>query len=104
MKTSGPAPILRGASSRTRMLISAQEEQNRNLARELHDVVSQKLAALAMEIDTLRLKPPRSSRELGRRLEQLSAKVARLGNTLHEISRQLHPAILEDLGLPEALH
>ncbi|HLK48270.1 MAG TPA: sensor histidine kinase [Bryobacteraceae bacterium] len=104
MKASKPAPIRRRATGRARMLLSAQEEQNQNLARELHDVVSQKLAALAMEIDTLRLNPPRSRRELGRRLERLSANVAHLGNTMHEISRQLHPAILDDLGLREALH
>lgn len=84
-------------------LLSTLEEQNKSLARELHDVVSQKLAALAMEIDVIERNPPASVEELRSRLRRLSDRVAGLAKTMHEISRQLHPAILDDLGLAEAL-
>jgi len=87
-----------------RGVLSAHEEQNRHLARELHDAVCQRLAAMGMEIDAMQQKPPRSSGELSRWLQQLSGKVASLANTMHEISHQLHPAVLDDLGLPEALN
>lgn len=84
-------------------LVSTLEEQNKSLARELHDVVSQKLAALAMEIEVIERNPPESAEELRSRLRRLSAGVTGLAKTMHEISRQLHPAILDDLGLAEAL-
>jgi signal transduction histidine kinase len=76
---------------------------NKYLARELHDAVSQRLAAVKIEIDVLEHKPPRSSAQLRARLRRLSAQVEALTRTMHEISRQLHPAILEDLGLADAL-
>jgi signal transduction histidine kinase len=104
MRANGPAPAGSRKQRRVRNLLSAQEEQSKNLARELHDVISQKLAALGIEIDTLGRKPPKSRGELRARVRQLSSRVASLAVALHEISRQLHPAILEDLGLPEALH
>lgn len=102
MRPSTPAP----AGSRKKFvsnLVSTLEEQNRSLARELHDVISQRLAALAMEIDVIERNPPASAEELRSRLRRLSARVAGLAKTMHEISRQLHPSILDDLGLVEAL-
>lgn len=102
MRSSAPVP----AGSRNKFvsnLVSTLEEQNKSLARELHDVVSQRLAALAMEIDLIERNPPASAEELRSRLRRLSARVAGLAKTMHEISRQLHPAILDDLGLVEAL-
>lgn len=102
MRSGAPAP----ASNRNTFvsnLVSTLEEQNKSLARELHDVISQRLAALEMEIDVIEQNPPASTEELRSRLRRLSARVAGLAKTMHEISRQLHPAILDDLGLAEAL-
>jgi two-component system, NarL family, sensor kinase len=104
MRGTAPAPAGSRKQRRVRNLLSAQEEQNKSLARELHDVVSQKLAALGMEIGTLDRKPPKSRAELRARVRQISSRVTALAVTMHEISRRLHPAILEDLGLVEALN
>src|SRR5581483_10028929 len=104
MKSTGSASAGNREQAWAVDLLSAQEEQNKSLARELHDVVSQKLAALGMEIDTLERKPPKSRAELRARVRQLSSRVTALAVTMHEISRQLHPAILEDLGLVEAVN
>lgn len=102
MRSRAPAPA--GSTNKfVSNLASALEEQKKNLARELHDVISQRLAALAMEIDIIERNPPASAEELRVRLRRLSAAVAGLAKTVHEISRQLHPAILDDLGLVEAL-
>ncbi|HEY1240352.1 MAG TPA: histidine kinase, partial [Bryobacteraceae bacterium] len=100
MRSTGPAPDRKESLS---TLLSTHEEQNKSLARELHDVVSQKLAALGMEIDAIQRNPPESTEELRGRLRRLSDGVTTLAKTMHEISRQLHPAILDDLGLVEAL-
>lgn len=102
MRPSAPAPD-GGRNRFVSNLVSALEEQNKSLARELHDVISQRLAVLAMEIDVIERNPPASAEELRARLRRLSAGVAGLAKTTHEISRQLHPAILDDLGLAEAV-
>ena len=85
----------------TESLIQAHESANRTLARELHDVFSQELAAVAMEISLLRESVEGSASK--ERLTQLGKKIGRLANEMHRTSRQLHPAILEELGLEAAL-
>ena len=83
-------------------LISVQETENRELARELHDVYSQELAALAMEISTL-LNSPEIEGPLTQRLADLGKKLGDLADDMHRTSRQLHPAILHELGVETAL-
>jgi PAS domain S-box-containing protein len=83
----------------TAALIAAQEGGNRELARELHDVVSQELARLGMEISTLK----KEAGSLVRNLTDLGERVRRLARDLHRSAREIHPAILEHLGLEAAL-
>ncbi len=82
-------------------LMSLQETENKALARELHDVFSQELAALGMEVSTLMA----SSRvgALTERLAGLGQKIGRLAEEMHGASRRLHPQILQELGLEAAL-
>jgi len=67
-------------------LITAQEEERSRLARDLHDDAGQRLALLAIELDQLPAQP------LADRARSLSAD-------LHRMAHQLHPAILDQLGL-----
>jgi two-component system CheB/CheR fusion protein len=83
-------------------LISAQESGNRAIARELHDVFSQELAAVGMEISSLK-KQAKSRGDLAGRLADLGKKISGLARDIHRTSRELHPAILEELGLEPAL-
>lgn len=83
-------------------LISAQETRNRELARELHDVFSQELAAVGMEVSNL-LESGAVPSPLKRRLADFGKNVGRLADEIHCTSRQLHSAILEELGLLAAL-
>lgn len=83
-------------------LISAQETERRELAREMHDTFSQELAAMAMEISTL-LKSTEIAGPLTGRLAELGKKLSRLADDMHSTSHQLHPAILDELGLAAAL-
>ena len=85
----------------TAKLIEAQETGNRYLALELHDDISQKLAVLGMDVEALAQRA--SSQELGDGLLKFTAQIGTLEKNIHRISRQLHPAILEDLGLAVAL-
>lgn len=85
----------------TGALLSMQESGNREIARELHDFFSQELAGLGMQISFL--KNDTNSGVLTERLSELSKKIMDLAEGLNQASRQLHPAILEDLGLEPAL-
>jgi PAS domain S-box-containing protein len=83
-------------------LVRAQEKEHRRIARELHDDLTQRLAVLAIDAGTVEQLPgcPEPIRERARGMrEQLVA----LAETVHSLSRQLHPSILDDLGLVDAL-
>ncbi len=86
----------------THALLLSQEEDNREIARELHDVFSQELLAIGMQLSSLK-KDGQSEADREARLSELAQKAVDLSKQLHEASRNLHPAILEDLGLEPAL-
>lgn len=87
----------------TARLLDLQEAGNKDLARELHDDLSQKLAALGMEISTLLQPSVKSPKSLPERIRVLSARTNGLAENVHALSRRLHPAILDELGLEAAL-
>ena len=89
--------------SLTGRLINAQEEERKKISRELHDDLSQKLALLAIDTGSLLLSPSASPDEIKEPLRNLQARIVQLSRDVRQISHQLHPAILEDLGLTAAL-
>lgn len=84
-------------------LFTSQEEERRRVARELHDDITQRLAHLQIEIEGIQQNPPENREGVARRMADLSEKTAKLSNSVREISHRLHPSILEDLGLAEAI-
>jgi len=82
-------------------LINAQEEERSRLARELHDDVTQRLAVLAIDAGREERRLPKASG--GQAMGALREGLVRLSEDVHALSHQLHPSILEDLGLSEAL-
>jgi signal transduction histidine kinase len=82
-------------------LITAQEQERARLARELHDDISQRLARLAIDVGRSGQAPSQSmpSETKG---EVLSGLI-QLREDVHALSYRLHPSIIEDLGLAEAL-
>jgi signal transduction histidine kinase len=89
--------------SLTARLISAQEIESRRLARELHDVFCQKLAVLGMNVTALEQASAQLPETFRYQLRRLGLQITELGNEIQQMSRQMHPAILNDLGLPAAL-
>ncbi len=85
----------------SRSLIRAHEEERALLARELHDDVSQRLAALA--IDVGRSERAALDRAQAESLKVVRRGIAELSEDIHSLSYQLHPSVLEELGLAEAL-
>jgi signal transduction histidine kinase len=82
-------------------LIHAQEEERSRLARELHDDVTQRLASLA--IDAGREERTLPSAGGGAAMQSMREGLVRLSADVHALSYRLHPSVLEDLGLMEAL-
>jgi PAS domain S-box-containing protein len=84
-------------------LIHNQEEERSRLARELHDDLAQRLAVLAIYVGRLELQlmdPPAPVREA---LREMKNDIVRISKDVHGLSRQLHPSILDDLGLTKAV-
>jgi signal transduction histidine kinase len=83
-------------------LVTAQEEERRTIARELHDEIGQVLMAIKVE---LALAQRRIEATGGTPLLLDDAQSITDGalSTVRDLSRLLHPALLDDLGLPAAL-
>ncbi len=84
-------------------LITAREEERRRLARELHDDLTQTLAALALELANIRIKSKVSDPRVSEGLISAEGRVHALADSIHDMSRLLHPSILDDLGLEAAI-
>lgn len=84
-------------------LIDVQESERRRISRELHDDLSQKIATLSVGISRLKRRLPLSDPELITELDDLRENTNRLTNEIRRLSHQLHPAVLEHLGLVTAL-
>ena len=82
-------------------LISGQEDQRSRLARELHDDVTQRLAALAIEIGSMQTR--RSGQTNDAELSGVRQGLVKLSEDVHALAYRLHPSILGDLGLVVAL-
>jgi len=85
-------------------VVDSQEEERRRIARELHDDFSQRLALVSMKITNLAGRDRAlSAGELNADLEDVRESISSVAEDLHGLSRQLHPARLELLGLVRAL-
>lgn len=84
-------------------LINVQEAERRRISRELHDDLNQKIATLSISISRLKRNVPMQDAELIAELEQLRQTANDLTNEVRRLSHQLHPAVLEHLGLVTAL-
>jgi len=84
-------------------LVSAQEAEQKRLARELHDGLNQQLAVVSVLLEKLHLEIPLPGKPLQKRTQELIDCVARLSDDVHRMAYRLHPAVLENLGLPAAL-
>jgi len=84
-------------------LLSVQEEERRRLARELHDDLTQRLAVLAIEAGKLEKQLEALPCEIRKKISQMKGQIVKLCSDVHDISRQLHPSIIDDLGLGQAI-
>jgi PAS domain S-box-containing protein len=84
-------------------LIQAQEEERHRIARELHDDISQRLALLSVELQTLANDRPKSSVEFRERTEQLLKRTSQISSDIHALSHRLHSSKLDYMGAVAAM-
>jgi PAS domain S-box-containing protein len=85
-------------------LITAQDMERRRLSQELHDDFSQQLASLSVDIQHIEKCLPVPDTDPGKSgLQALRRRVLQIANQVHQLAYQLHPSILDDLGLVAAL-
>ena len=83
-------------------IFQTQEEECKRVSRELHDGISQTVAAARFSLETAQLKQQNnddSSKEMDRAMEF----ICKIMGDIRAISHQLHPGLLEDFGLGAAL-
>jgi signal transduction histidine kinase len=88
-------------SNLSRRLIQAQEAERALLARELHDDVTQRLAVLAIDVGRAESAAPGGAQS--GTLRTVRESLVRLSEDIHSLAYRLHPSVLEELGLAEAL-
>lgn len=84
-------------------LLTAQEDERRRVARELHDDVTQRLAFLSIELGKLAGEIPDSFVETRLHVRALQDQTLRVSNEVRRLSRGLHPSVISDFGLGIAL-
>jgi signal transduction histidine kinase/ligand-binding sensor domain-containing protein len=90
---------LRDLASR---LIHTQEHERRHVARELHDDLTQRLAAMVMDAQIAERDIENSPQRAREKLQEIQQELTEMATSTQELSRQLHPKILEELGLARA--
>jgi signal transduction histidine kinase len=80
-------------------LIDAQEEERKRIAREIHDDYNQRLAMLALELESIEEEIGNSPATAGPRIHKIWNAIGELGADLHSLSHRLHSSTLENLGL-----
>jgi signal transduction histidine kinase len=83
-------------------LIGAQEEERRNVARELHDEVGQALTAVQVEL-SLAQRRLSAAGQNGHALSDAEKITRGALDAVRDMSQLLHPALLDDLGLQAAI-
>jgi signal transduction histidine kinase len=83
-------------------VITAQERERRLIARELHDDIGQALSAIKMEL-AIAARAIDSGAPVGLKLLPARTITDNALQSIRDLSRLLHPAILDDLGLPAAI-
>ena len=91
------------ASELAGKLIVAQETERARIARDMHDDFNQQLAALSISISTLRQKLPVEAAELDHALRLLQERTVALTEQVRHFSHDLHPGLLDHVGLVAAL-
>ena len=85
----------------SRRLVESQETERRHIARELHDEVGQTLTVAEMNLQAVVQSPHQAP--VTRRLKESLQALERVHQQVRDLSLNLRPSMLDDLGLEPAL-
>ncbi|MDI7261197.1 MAG: sensor histidine kinase [Thermodesulfobacteriota bacterium] len=80
-------------------IIDAQENERRRISRELHDEIGQALTAIKFNLDMIDKDLPQTSFILRERLGEAKSLSNRTLTAMRQLSMDLRPTMLDDLGL-----
>jgi PAS domain S-box-containing protein len=84
-------------------LLAGQEAEGKRIARELHDSVSQDLCCLILDMAQFQRELPGSLGKVSDRINSQKEKLMEVAEAVDSVCRQLHPSVLERIGLNQAL-
>jgi signal transduction histidine kinase len=87
----------------SQQLVNTQEEERKNLSRELHDHVAQVLTGLRMELGRLERMTAPFSAQVGAAVAECKGLVDDMFRTVRNLALGLRPSMLDDFGLQAAL-
>jgi|OM-RGC.v1.003549891 signal transduction histidine kinase len=87
-------------AARNRRIIGERERERRNIARDLHDDFSQRLASLGIEMG---LAASMCDAQSGQVIAKCAKGLAEITRDIQQLSRHLHPVVIERVGLHTAI-
>lgn len=84
----------------TGQLLTAQDDERKRIARDLHDDYNQRLAAVTVDLQVLCKSVPAYMQG---RITAIAKQVEALSDDIHDLAYHLHPSLLDDVGLEVAL-
>jgi signal transduction histidine kinase len=88
----------------SRQILAAQEDERKEISRELHDVIAQTLTGINVRLAALAREAATNTKGLDRNIARTQRLVSKSVDIVHRFARELRPAVLDDLGLIPALH
>src|SRR4030095_7030581 len=92
----------REISALNERLMKAQEQERIRIAGELHDGVMQEMLAATMMLGTAKRRGAGDS-DAKAPINKVQERLIKVGTDIRQLSHDLHPPVLQEAGLPEAV-
>jgi signal transduction histidine kinase len=88
----------------SRQILLTQEEERKEISRELHDEIAQTLAGINVHLAALNVEAAANAKGLSKKIASTQRLVERSVKIVHRFALELRPTVLDDLGIIPALH
>lgn len=97
------AAIIQEREKGIKAIFDAQEDERKRIAKDLHDGIGQQISAVKLHFRELTGKLTGLKPELKENLDKITGMINEAGNDIRDISHQMMPKALIELGLADAL-